>query len=84
MGERANVDIGTVFITELGMLCSTHDVQRIFHVAAFEGGLEQGVTPDANDLMPCAENVLAALEQENKRLWRRVLQKQSRLWYFSR
>ena len=47
MGERANVDIGTVFITESGMLRSTHDVQRIFHVAAVKGGLGEGVKAEA-------------------------------------
>jgi ADP-ribose pyrophosphatase len=72
MGERTNVDVATVFITESGMLRQTNDVQRIFHVAAVAGGLGAGVTPEVEDLLPCAEKVLAELEQESKRLWRRI------------
>jgi nudix-type nucleoside diphosphatase (YffH/AdpP family) len=72
MGDRGNVDMGTVFITESGMLGQTNDVQRIFHVAAVKGILGQGAKPEAKDLTPCAENVLAELEKENKGLWRRI------------
>jgi nudix-type nucleoside diphosphatase (YffH/AdpP family) len=71
MGERANVDIGTVFITESGMLRSTHDVQRIFHVAAVKGGLGEGVKADSTKLKLCTENILAEVEQENKGIIRK-------------
>jgi nudix-type nucleoside diphosphatase (YffH/AdpP family) len=76
MGERANVDIGTVFITESGMLRKTNDVQRIFHVAAMKSGLGKGIQAEEENLKPSAENVLAELEQENRRLWRRFCNSQ--------
>jgi len=72
MGERTHVDVGTVLITESGMLRQTHGVQRIFHVATVKRGLGEGVTPEVEDLRPSVERVLAELEQENKRLWRRI------------
>jgi nudix-type nucleoside diphosphatase (YffH/AdpP family) len=72
LGERANVDIGTVFVTEPGMLRKTNDVQRIFHVAAIRSGLGTGIKAEEENLKPCAENVLAELEQENRRVWRRI------------
>ena len=71
MGERANVDIGTVFVTESGMLGETNDVQRIFHVAAVKGGLGAGTQAKEEDLKSCVVKVLAEVEQANKSLLRR-------------
>ncbi len=71
IGERANVDIGKVLVTESGLLRKNNGVQRIFHVAVVKGSLGQGFTPDVNDLSLCVENVLGELEYENKTIWRR-------------
>jgi len=70
IGERAHVKIGTVLVTESGMLRSTHQVRRIFHVAAVEGGLGAGVKADPNNLRACVENVLARADRENHGFWR--------------
>ncbi len=70
IGERAHVKIGTVLVTESGMLRSTHQVQRIFHVATVEGGLGAGVKADPNNLKACVENVLARADRENNGFWR--------------
>jgi nudix-type nucleoside diphosphatase (YffH/AdpP family) len=72
MGERTNVDIGTVFITEAGMLRKTHGVQRIFHVAGINCILGQGIKADKKDLAKCVKHVLDELEQENNRIWRKI------------
>jgi nudix-type nucleoside diphosphatase (YffH/AdpP family) len=70
IGERAHVKIGTVLVTESGMLRSSHRVQRVFHVATVEGGLGMGVKADPNDLKMCVENVLSRVERENNGFWR--------------
>jgi O-acetyl-ADP-ribose deacetylase (regulator of RNase III) len=70
IGERAHVKIGTVLVTEAGMLRSTHQVQRIFHVATVEGGLGKGVRADPADLKTCVENVFTRVDKENTKLWR--------------
>lgn len=70
IGERAHVKIGTVLVTESGMLHSTHQVQRIFHVATVEGGPGAGVKADPDKLKLCVENVLKRVDQENTKLWR--------------
>lgn len=70
IGERAHVKIGTVLVTESGMLRSTHQVQRIFHVATVEGGLGKGVRADPADLKSCVERVLTRVDKENTKLWR--------------
>jgi nudix-type nucleoside diphosphatase (YffH/AdpP family) len=72
IGERAHVKIGTVLVTESGMLRSTHQVKLIFHVAAVQGGLGEGVTAERKDLKPCVENVLERAERENNRFWRKL------------
>lgn len=71
MGERGNVDIGKVLITESGMLRADNGVQRIFHVAVLKGSLGEGVKPAVKDLRQCVENVLKELEYENKGISRR-------------
>lgn len=73
MGERAHVDIATVLITESGMLRKDKGVQRIFHVAVLEGSLGADVKPEKKNLRPCVEAVLEALEQENKKISRRLV-----------
>jgi nudix-type nucleoside diphosphatase (YffH/AdpP family) len=71
IGERAHVKIGTVLVTESGMLRGTHEVKLIFHVAAVEGGVGEGITAEKNDLRKCVEKVLARIEQENDGYWRK-------------
>jgi nudix-type nucleoside diphosphatase (YffH/AdpP family) len=71
MGERASVDIGTVFVTESGMLSKTNDVQLIFHVAAAKGGLGKGAAIQEEHLAHCVERVLAEVEQVNNGILRR-------------
>jgi nudix-type nucleoside diphosphatase (YffH/AdpP family) len=75
IGERAHVKIGTVLVTESGMLRSTHRVQRVFHVATVEGGPGSGVKADADKLKVCVENVLKRADQENTKLWRLLRKK---------
>jgi nudix-type nucleoside diphosphatase (YffH/AdpP family) len=72
IGERARVKIGTVLVTESGMLRGTHQVQRIFHVATVEGALGKGVKADPDDLKICVENVLNKVDRENNRFWRTI------------
>jgi nudix-type nucleoside diphosphatase (YffH/AdpP family) len=71
MGERSNVDIGTVLVTESGTLRKTNGVQNIFHVAVVNGSLGEGVKPDVKNLRRCVESVLKELESRNKQLLRR-------------
>jgi nudix-type nucleoside diphosphatase (YffH/AdpP family) len=75
LGERAHVKIGTVLVTESGMLRSSHQVRRIFHVATVEGGLGTGVKASPNELKACVEKVLARVDRENNRLWRLLRKK---------
>jgi nudix-type nucleoside diphosphatase (YffH/AdpP family) len=70
IGERAHVRIGTVLVTESGMLHSTNEVERIFHVATVEGGPGAGVKANPEKLRLCVEQVLRRVDQENKKLWR--------------
>jgi O-acetyl-ADP-ribose deacetylase (regulator of RNase III) len=70
IGERAHVRIGTVLVTESGMLRSTNEVERIFHVATVEGGPGAGVKANSEKLRLCVEQVLRRVDQENKKLWR--------------
>jgi len=72
IGERAHVKIGTVLVTESGMLFGTHQVERIFHVATVEGGPGSGVKADPDKLKICIERVLRRVDQENHKLLRIV------------
>jgi ADP-ribose pyrophosphatase len=72
VGERAHVKIGTVLVTESGMLFGSHQVERIFHVATVEGGPGSGVKADPDKLKHCVERVLSRVEQENRKLPRIV------------
>jgi nudix-type nucleoside diphosphatase (YffH/AdpP family) len=75
IGERAHVKIGTVLVTEAGMLRAyPHEVERIFHVATVEGGPGAGVKADLEKLKMCVKRVLLRADQENRRL-RRILGK---------
>ena len=78
IGERAHVRIGTVLVTEFGMLRGTHRVQRIFHVATVDGGLGTGVKTDPEVLKSCVENVLNRAEQENNKFLRLLRKNQLR------
>ncbi len=76
IGERAHVKIGTVMVTESGMLFGTHEVERVFHVATVEGGPGAGVKADPDKLRMCVERVLRRVDRENNRLWRILRKKQ--------
>jgi nudix-type nucleoside diphosphatase (YffH/AdpP family) len=76
VGDRAHVKIGTVLVTESGMLCRPpHRVRKIFHVATVEGGLGAGVKAHPDHLKTCVEKVLNRVEQENNRVWRLLLKR---------
>jgi ADP-ribose pyrophosphatase len=75
IGERARVRIGTVLMTESGMLRTTHQVKRIFHVAAGEGRLGEGVQTDPEQLGKCVKNVLNCIDRENKSFWPEIREK---------
>jgi nudix-type nucleoside diphosphatase (YffH/AdpP family) len=69
VGRRGHVKIGTVLVTESGQLKKSHDVKRIFHVAAVEGvGAGLGVKADGDKLAQCVDNVLKRVDEENNRI----------------
>lgn len=70
--RRERVKVGAVLVTDSGMLRSTHHVQRIFHVAVAERGLDLGVKIDPHVLKTCVENILARVGQENNGVWARL------------
>ena len=74
IGERAHVKIGTVLVTESGMLKGSHEVEQIFHVATVEGGPGAGVKADLDKIKICVDRVLKRVDQENMRL-SRILRK---------
>jgi ADP-ribose pyrophosphatase len=70
VGQRAHVKIGTVLVTESGSLKTTHNVERIFHVASVEGvGAGRGVKADPEKLVLCIDRLLKRVDEENGRLW---------------
>jgi len=73
VGQRAYVNIGTVLVTESGALKATHQVQRIFHVAAVEGRPGTGVKADKTKLKHCIVKLLTRADEENNRLLRVLL-----------
>ncbi len=76
VGERGHVKIGTVLVTESGMLCSRNQVRRIFHVATVEGGPGEGVSAKPERLEECVDRVLRRVDEENNKLWR-ILRKKN-------
>jgi nudix-type nucleoside diphosphatase (YffH/AdpP family) len=76
VGERGHVKIGTVLVTESGMLCGRNQVKRIFHVATVEGGPGEGVSAKPDKLEECVARVLRRADEENNRLWR-ILRKKN-------
>jgi len=77
VGPGGHVKIGTVLVTESGSLNASHRVERILHVAAVEGGPGIGIRADPTKLKECVQKVLARADQENKRLWRVLFNRQS-------
>ena len=73
VGPRGHVRIGTVLMTESGTLKTTHQVQRIFHVATVEASPDSVLMGRADKLAQCVEAVLTRAEIENKRTWRIIL-----------
>jgi nudix-type nucleoside diphosphatase (YffH/AdpP family) len=61
MGSRAFVKAGTVLNTTGGTLEDTHNVQRIFHVAAVRGELGQGLGVSLADIELSIDNVLKSI-----------------------
>jgi nudix-type nucleoside diphosphatase (YffH/AdpP family) len=70
IGEQGHVKIGTVLVTESGMLLGTNQVERIFHVATVEGGPGAGVKADLEKIKACVDRVLKRADRENNRLMR--------------
>lgn len=70
IGEQAHVKIGTVLVTESGMLFGTHQVERLFHIATVEGGPGAGVRADTEKIKICVDRVLKRADRENNRLMR--------------
>ncbi|MGO9132764.1 MAG: NUDIX domain-containing protein [Methylovirgula sp.] len=75
VGLRAHVKVGTVLMTEAGMLSSSHQVRKIFHVASVEGGPGERVQAHPDRLNECVENLLIRADQENSRFWRVLFKK---------
>jgi ADP-ribose pyrophosphatase len=71
VGERAHVRLGAVLVTEPGMLAVTHNVKLLFHVAVAEGGLGEGATVNPAKLKDFVRRVLACVDRENNRFWRK-------------
>ena len=59
MGRRRFVMPGTVLQTSAGELAKSHNVKRIFHVAAVQGALGAGLSTTLDTLETCIDNVLA-------------------------
>ena len=59
------VRIGTVLMTDLGMLSGSNDVERIFHVATVEGRPGSGIAGKREDLPLCVTEVLKKVDEEN-------------------
>ena len=71
VGDRAYVKIGTVLVTEPGMLRTSHKVKLLFHVGAAEGGVGEGSTVNPGKLKDFVRKVLEHVERENCRFWRK-------------
>jgi ADP-ribose pyrophosphatase len=76
VGLQSYVRIGTVFVTEAGML-RQRKVKQIFHVASVQGGPGSGVQANPHDLTLCIDNLFARAERENRRLLRRWFKKRA-------
>lgn len=69
VGPRGHVTIGTVLVTDSGLLkAAPHRVQRVFHVATVEADPGAAMRGRGDKLKQCAQAILERAEQENKRL----------------
>ncbi|MGB6537242.1 MAG: NUDIX hydrolase, partial [Xanthobacteraceae bacterium] len=67
VGPRGHVPIGTVLVTESGLLRKApHRVQSIFHVASVEADPGAAIKGRRDKLQLCAQRVLEWAELENK------------------
>jgi nudix-type nucleoside diphosphatase (YffH/AdpP family) len=74
VGPRGHVPIGTVLVTESGLLKKApHRVERIFHVATVEADPGEAIKGRRDKLKLCAQKVLEWAELENKRLGKILL-----------
>ncbi len=74
VGPRGHVPIGTVLVTESGMLRKVPSrVQRIFHVASVEADPGAAIRGRRDKLKLCVQRLLERAEQENKHLGNIVL-----------
>lgn len=62
MNGRNFVKPTTVIDTTSGALAKSHNVKRIFHVAAVEGQIGQGLKPSLETLEQCIDEVLKAID----------------------
>ncbi len=67
MNGRSFAALGTVIETTSGMLASTHKVKRLFHVAAVEGEIGEGLKTSIETLELCIDKVLATIDTRGRR-----------------
>lgn len=68
--KHGYVGPATVLETTSGELAKSHNVKRIFHVAAVEGAFGQGLKFDDTVLDKCVDDVLQMIERANRSLKR--------------
>lgn len=74
VGPRGHVSIGTVLVTDSGLLkAAPHRVQRIFHVATVEADPGVAMRGRSDKLKLCVESLLERAERENKRIGNIIL-----------
>jgi ADP-ribose pyrophosphatase len=66
MGPRNFVEPATVIGTTSGLLARSHNVKRIFHVAAVQGAVAQGLTTNIDTLELCVDRVLERIDTHNE------------------
>jgi O-acetyl-ADP-ribose deacetylase (regulator of RNase III) len=74
VGPRGHVTIGTVLVTESGLLkAAPRRVQRIFHVATVEADPGAAMRGRGDKLRLCVERLLDRAERENRRIGNIIL-----------
>ena len=65
MRSRFSANIGTVHDTTPGSLADSHNVKRLFHIAAVHGVVNRGSYSVPADIEPVTRKALAAVERRN-------------------
>jgi O-acetyl-ADP-ribose deacetylase (regulator of RNase III) len=63
MGSKSSVQPATILVTNSGELKKTHNVKKIFHVAAVRGQVGAGYQP-INNMEYCVKNALAMIDEK--------------------